>query len=188
MTLTPAPAPAPVFMLMLVLGGCSEGGPVEVDPLDAELIRELSMAQGDHAGSDHGGAWSLELEPGECDCPSVDLDGAPVSLCELGALSVAEPIVVEIVEGSGVLAIPTGPDAPFGVLTGAVWADGSFDVAARHDATTLVGPLEVLTRLDGQFSEDGAVASGWAGQRLIGDILGEAVDCRQIGTFFGARS
>ena len=173
--------------LPLALAGCSPGEPDPIDPLDAELIRELSMAQGDASGSAHAGTWSVRFEQDSCDCPSLTINGEPVDLCELGALALADETPLEFSEGGGVLAITTGPGSPFGVLTGAIASDGSFDVASRHDASTLVGALETLTRIDGSFDAGGGEVSGWAGQRLIGAPLGDAIDCRQVGSFTGSR-
>ena len=171
--------------LALALAGCSAADPGETDPLDAELIREVSMGQGDLSGSPHSGIWAVEFGTLECDCPDVNIGGDPTSLCELGLQSTSEPVEIELIEGSGVLAMRMGDPPWFGTWTGAVHSDGSYDVAARHELTLLVDPFEVLTRLDGQFSDDGSQTSGWVGQRYLGSFLGDPIDCRQTGTYTG---
>lgn len=170
-------------MASLALSGCA-GTDDMSDPLDPELIREISMAQGSALGDPHSGAWQFVFELDSCDCPSVEVDAQPVELCALASFA-GQGFEIDLIEGGGVLAIPSGPDASFGVLSGAIEADGGFSVAARHDASTLAGPLESLARMDGQFTADSA--EGWAGQRLIGELPGAELDCRWIGSFVGAR-
>ncbi|KIG12317.1 hypothetical protein DB30_01585 [Enhygromyxa salina] len=171
------------MLLALALAGCG-GDQGESDPLDPELIRELSMARGSASANTHGGAWLLTFEVDTCDCPSVELDAEPLDLCALASFA-GQGFVVGLVESGGVLAIPSDPNASFGVLTGAIEADGAFDVAARHDASTLVGPLELLARMDGVATKDHM--DGWAGQRLIGEVAGTTLDCRWVGSFGGTR-
>jgi hypothetical protein len=165
-------------MLAFALACAGEAG--EDDPLDAELIRELSQAQGSATGTTRSGLWRFEFQTEACDCPSFEVDGQALDLCALAALGTVE---LELVEGSGILAIPVGPEAELGVMTGAIEADGSFDVAGRHDIGTIAGPLESLRRLDGAFDETNTRAEGWAGQRLIGELAGDDIDCRATGSF-----
>ncbi|PRQ02127.1 hypothetical protein ENSA5_25860 [Enhygromyxa salina] len=160
--------------------GCADADPLDADPLDAELIRELSMGQGSATGDARSGPWQFTFETESCDCPSFEFDGQTQDLCALAGYVALD---LELIEGSGVLAIPTGPGAEAGVLTGAIESDGSFDLASRHDAATVAGPLESLQRMDGEFRDGNTRAMGWAGQRLIGEAAGSAVDCRWIGSF-----
>lgn len=164
--------------------GCVDAD-AQVDPLAAELIRELSMAQGAATGDARSGSWRFTFETDSCDCPSLELDGESQELCALASYAALD---LDLIEGSGVLAIPTGPDAQAAVLTGAIESDGSFDVASHHDGTTIVGPLESLQRMDGEFRDGDTSANGWAGQRLIGEVAGSGIDCRWLGTFAATRN
>lgn len=152
----------------------------EVDPLDPELIRELSLARGSAVGDSYDGLWQFEFEMGSCDCPSVELDGQTQELCEL---VVFVPDELQVSHTDGLLAIPIGPITS----TGAIESDGSFVVASSHDASTLLGPLESLARIDGQFDADGVHADGSVAQRLLGELAGEPLDCRRTGSFVATR-
>lgn len=152
----------------------------EVDPLDPELIRELAAERGSASGDDHGGTWTFEFEFDTCDCPSVDILGETQDLCELVPFT---PTELQVTHSGGRLAISMGAIT----ATGAIESDGTFVVAASHDASTIVGPLDALARLDGTFEQDGKRAQGWAGQRLIGQFAGEPLDCRRTGSFVAQR-
>jgi hypothetical protein len=157
---------------------CADEPPV--DPLDPELIRELSLALGSAVGDTHNGSWQFEFELENCDCPSVQLDGQTQDLCKLVQFMPGE---LQISQVDGLLAIPIGPTT----LTGAIESDGTFVVASQHDATTLLGPLESLARIDGQFNANSTHADGSVAQRLLGEIAGEPLDCRWTGSFVAQR-
>lgn len=152
----------------------------EVDPLDAELIDALAKARGDGNGSEHSGSWQFEYTLDSCDCPTITVEDLSHDLCQLDAALLMGVHVVDQV--GGILAITTEQ----GVLSGAIEADASFVVASHHDATTVLGVLESLRRLDGAFGNTNT-ASGWAGQRLIGELAGQPIDCRWIGSFVAGR-
>lgn len=152
----------------------------EIDPLDPEQIHELSLARGSAIGDAHGGPWQFEFESDACDCPSIELDGETQDLCELIQFVPGE---LQVTHADGILAIPIGPIT----LTGAIESDGTFVVASQYDASTLLGPLESLARIDGQFDADSTHADGSVAQRLIGDLAGEALDCRWTGSFTAER-
>lgn len=152
----------------------------KIDPLDPELIRELSLARGSAVGDVHAGPWQFEFELEACDCPSVELDGQTQDLCELASLPAGE---LQVSHTDGILAIPIGPIT----LTGAIEADGTFVVASRHDASSLLGPLASLARIDGQFDADSTHVDGTVAQRLLGELAGDPLDCRQTGTFTATR-
>lgn len=164
-----------VGVVILSVGvGCS--GSKDVDPLDPGLVRDLAVAQGSAGGDAHAGSYQLTLEVDSCDCPSVEFQGQTIDLCTIsnvGALN------TELSQGSGVLAI----DSAIGLFTGAIESDDSFVVAGITDLSTLAGPLESLRRMDGEFSSDGNSAEGWAGQRLMGELVDQRIDCRWIGSF-----
>ena len=157
--------------------GCPADAPN--DPLDPELIQTLSMAQGSAGPSTRPGGWSFVFTTDTCDCPELELEGQPVALCDFITLAALD---ANLSEASGFLILDF-PAAMLGAFTGAVDADGSFIVAGRHDATNLAGPLELLGRLDGQFTAGDTQASGSGGQRLIGAWLSESIDCRWTGDF-----
>jgi hypothetical protein len=152
----------------------------ELDPLDPDLIRELSLERGSAVGDVHGGAWAFEFELATCDCPSVEVDGQTQDLC---AFAQFWPGELQVSQADGLLAIPIDPIT----LTGAIESDGSFVVASRHDASTLLGPLESLARIDGQFKASSTQADGSVAQRLLGDLAGEPLDCRWTGSFVATR-
>ena len=163
----------------------SLGCPAETpsDLLDPELIQALSMAQGSAGPSARAGGWSFVFTSEACDCPELELEDQPVALCELITLTALD---AKLSEASGFLILEF-PAAMLGAFTGAVDADGSFVVAGRHDATNLAGPLELLGRLDGQFTAGDTQAAGSGAQRLIGAWLGEPIDCRWTGDFEASR-
>jgi hypothetical protein len=172
-----------VYVFALALLACVDDS-APVDPLDPDLIRTISMAQGSASADTHSGVWQLVFEVDNCDCPSVELEDQLVDLCSFASFA-GPSYEAQLIESGGLLAIPAGFDASFGVLSGAIDADGGFSVASRHDASTVAGPLELLARMDGQF--DGDQVEGWAGQRLIGELASAQLDCRWIGSFVGTR-
>jgi hypothetical protein len=160
-------------LLLAVGAGCGAGSE-PVDPLDRELVRELSLAQGTASGDAHSGSFELQLSVDACDCPSLEVDGETVDLCTIAEFG---SVQTELLEGSGVLAI-SSPVA----FTGAIETDGSFVIAGIEDLSTVAGPLESIRRMDGQFSDDDS-AQGWVGQRVVGEIPGQDIDCRWTGSF-----
>jgi hypothetical protein len=167
-------------VILTVGAGCGDGSE-PIDPLDPELVRELAVAQGSASGDAHAGSHELTLRLDSCDCPSVEYEGQSIDLCTIGSVGT---LAAELSEGSGVLAIST----ELGLFTGAIEANGSFVVAGITDLSTLVGPLEAVRRMDGNFSDAGDSAEGWAGQRLIGELPNQSIDCRWIGSFALART
>jgi hypothetical protein len=173
----------PALALLVALSGtgaiaCADV--TEVDPLDPELIRELSLERGSATGDVHAGLWTFEFESATCDCPSIEVDGQTQDLCEL---SLFVPSQLQVSHSDGLLAIPIDPIT----LTGAIESDGSFVVASLHDASTLLGPLESLARIDGQIDESSAHADGSTALRLLGELAGEPLDCRRTGSFTATR-
>ncbi|MFO7561166.1 MAG: hypothetical protein R6X02_00880 [Enhygromyxa sp.] len=160
--------------------GASEG---PIDPLDPELIRELARAQGSPSASARSGVFKLDPATESCDCPSLELEGQQVDICALVAIP---GIQVQLLESQGVLALADGAESKSLMLTGAIEADGSFIIAEARNFTMFAGPLEALRRMDGQFFNENT-AEGWAGQRLLGELGGEHVDCRWIGSFVAMR-
>lgn len=168
------------FATLAVGVACTPTSSADQDPLDPALIHELALAQGSAQGDARSGPWTFEFNEQSCDCPSFEIDGEQLDLCKLASFATLE---VELLEGSGLLGI-SAPQVPeFGLLTGAIEADGSFVVAGTQDLSNLAGSLEALRRMDGRFSADDALAEGWVGQRLIGEVPGQAIDCRWIGGF-----
>ncbi len=159
---------------------CACGEAPEVDPLDRELIRELALERGTGSGDAHSGTWEFEFEVDACDCPSVDVQGQTYDLCELVPFVSTE---VQVTHSGGRLAVAIGEVT----ATGPIESDGSFVVASLHDASTVLGPLESLARIDGRFDAASTHVEGWAGQRLIGELVGEPIDCRRTGTVTAQR-
>jgi hypothetical protein len=161
-------------------GGCGSSATSD-DPLDRDRVAEISVAQGSATGSARSGEFGFSLTRESCDCPTVELDGQPVDLC---AFASVDALSATLVEASGVLVITT--DVPF--VAGAIEADGSFEVAAIEDLATLLGPVEALRRMDGQFTASNEQAEGWVGQRLLGQVVDAPIDCRWIGSFIATRN
>jgi hypothetical protein len=172
-------SPALVLLAALAVGLACADEP-ELDPLDPELIRELSLERGSAVGDVHAGAWAFEFELAACDCPSVEVDGQTEDLCTTARFLPGE---LQVSQADGLLAIPIDPIT----LTGAIESDGSFVIASRHDASTLLGPLESLARIDGQFDDSSTHADGSVAQRLLGELAGEPLDCRWTGSFVATR-
>lgn len=172
--------PVVAALLTLCVGCASNSEPA--DPLDRELIAELATAQGSASGDARSGAFSISFTTDSCDCPSLELDGQAVDLCMLASFG---ELPVELVEGSGVLGISN--EAAALLLTGAIEADGSFVVTGTQDISMLASPLEALRRMDGVFSDNDR-AEGWAGQRLLGELATESIDCRWTGSFVATRN
>jgi hypothetical protein len=169
--------------VLLALGAGCIGDEGDGDPLDRDHIDALARAQGSASGNARSGPISLALATETCDCPTVELDAQPVDLCAL-VYSPFDSAMPTLSEGSGVLGLTL--DAI--LLTGAIDADGRFVIAGIQDLSNLGGSLELLRRMDGQFEAGDARAEGWAGQRLVGElVVGERIDCRWIGTFIGTR-
>jgi hypothetical protein len=171
-----------VISSMALSAGCfaDEGSD---DPLARDRIRALARAQGSASGDARSGPITLVLTTEACDCPTLEVDAQPVDLCALvhSQFDSATPILAE---GSGVLGLTLDPI----LLTGAIDADGRFVIAGIQDLSNLGVSLEALRRMDGQFEPGDARAEGWAGQRLVGELLsGEAIDCRWTGEFVGTR-
>lgn len=164
--------------LLAVAWACADEP--EFDPLDPELIGEISLARGSAVGSTHGGTWTFEFTLDTCDCPSIEFDGQTQDLCELASFA---PDDVQVSHSNGRLAIPVGPIT----LTGAIESDGTFIVASHHDLSTVLGPLESLARIDGEFDSSSTFAEGMVQQRLLGDLAGDALDCRWTGSFTAER-
>lgn len=169
-------------VLVLAVGAACSSDPELTDPLERDLIAELATAQGSASGSARSGAFTLAFTIDACDCPTVDIEGQTIDLC--GLASFAE-LPVEVVEGSGILGVSNDDEAL--LLTGAIEADGSFIIAGTQDVSTLASPLEVLRRVDGQFDAANDRAEGWAGQRLLGELASQPIDCRWTGSFVATR-
>src|SRR5690606_25619448 len=95
---------------------------------------------------------------------------------------------LQLVEGSGLLGLSSAQIPEFGLLSGAIEADGAFVVAGTQDLSNLAGSLEALRRMDGNFAANDAAAEGSVAQRLLGEVPGRAIDCRWIGSFDATRN
>jgi hypothetical protein len=164
-----------VGAVILAVGAACEGRSEPVDPLDPELVRELSQAQGTGSGTAHELGFELQVSQEACDCPTLEVEGETVDVCTLAQFG---SLQADLSQGSGVLAISSAST----LFTGAIQADGSFVIGGILNLATAAGPLESIHRMDGQFSGDDS-AEGWAGQRLLGEIASEDFDCRWTGSF-----
>ena len=153
------------------------------DPLELGLLAELALERGSGSGRAHAGTWILDLEAHECDCPPIEVDEISADIC---ALSRSAGLSAEIQEGGGALALLLGVNGELGLVSGAIESDASFDLAGRHDAMTILGPLVIHRRLIGSFGSTDQ-AEGWVGHRFIAEIAGERIDCRSTGEFTATR-
>lgn len=146
------------------------------DELDLGVIRELANEQGSATGSEWSGTYASSITTESCDCPSVEVAGTTIDLC---SMIIATPFELELTQADGFLLVPLGGS----MLTGAIEADDSFVIAGEHDLSTLLGPIQLLGRMDGTLRLDGDEArlSGTVGQRLIGEVAGDSIDCRALG-------
>lgn len=176
-------APGRVVIVALLVGGllaCAEQP--AGDWLDEAVLLELAAEQGSASGSSWSGSYALELGTTSCDCPSVALEGETIELCSLVELATGE---LELSHADGFVVAPFGE----GMLSGPVEADGSFALASVQDVSTLLGPTKLLARIEGTLGlvEGGATLRGEAGQRLVGELAGDAIDCRWLGTVDATR-
>lgn len=163
------------------LGGCKPDEPA--DWLDESTLLELGGEQGNASGATWSGSYVLEPSTASCDCPSVMLADTSVDLCEL--VEVAAP-TLELTHADGFLIAPFGA----GMLSGPVDTDGGFALASVQDISTLAGAARLLARIDGtlELAAPGALLHAEAGQRLVGELGGESIDCRWLGEVSGTRT
>lgn len=153
------------------------------DPLDPEVIKEAAEAEGDAKGADYSGRFDIRLDAtGACDCPAV----AGMDLCnnELTTLASAGGSVT-ITQSDGYLVL--AEDAELLNLTGAVDADGSFDLAGIYGFGGVVGEISVYVHLLGGFSSEDRF-SATLHSRAEGTYDGDAIDCRTEVPLYGVRN
>jgi hypothetical protein len=168
------------LVLALLLAGCGADEPA--DWLDEATLLELAGEQGDASGVIWSGSYLLEPSTASCDCPSVTIEGTALELCSL--VELATP-TLELGHTDGFLLAPFGE----GMLSGAVDAQGRFALASVQDISTLAGQAKLLARMEGTLELAGAeaVLQAEAGQRLVGELGGEPIDCRWLGAVTGTR-
>ncbi len=152
------------------------------DDLDPELIFELASDQGSATGSAWSGSYASEFTTTSCDCPSVEVEGMNLDLCSLVAFL---PTELELTQTGGFLLVPLAE----GMLTGAIESDGEFVIAGGQDISSLLGPTQLLGRMDGTLELVGGQArlEASAQQRLIAELAGDAIDCRWRGDVVATR-
>ena len=155
-------------------------GEAEVDPLDPEQIHDLALDRGSATGTMYGGSWSFDFTLDSCNCPSIEVGGETQDLCVLVQFVSGD---LEVTHVDGLLAIAVGPIT----ATGAVETDGTFVVASQYDASTILGPIESLARMDGQFVDNSSHVDGTMAGRLLGELAGDPLDCRWSGSFTADR-
>jgi len=149
--------------LLLASSACEEP-----DPLDPDELQRLARAQGDARGGDYAGLYLMTGRSGACACP--ELQG--VDLCRTLSLGdAAIPVVASQHDGLIVLEL-----ADIVAYLGGVDRDGTFAVAAILNAGLIAATGELLSRIDGEFSDGGFV--GVLQNRLVGAYLAREVDCR----------
>ncbi len=140
----------------------------EEDPLSVEALQRVARAQGDAEGQDLAGNYAVSGEGLECDCPEVD----GLDLC--GLLSIDAPVLpAEVSHYDGLVVLEISGTI---ALIGGTWADGSFTAASILDAGVIGTGGEILSLVEGSFSEDGF--TGEMVNRFVGVYSGEELDCR----------
>ena len=157
---------------------CSGDEPEE-DPLDPALLAEIAQQGGSASGNDYAGSWSFGFSQRDCDCPSFEFAGEPLDLCGL----VGGTLAVDASQSDGYFAV-TFPDQ--NVLTGPIDADGHFILVGNRDLATAAGPLQQISRIDGDFA-DASTGMGDAAQRLVGSLADQQIDCRWTGALTAMR-
>jgi hypothetical protein len=155
----------------------------EADVLDPEVIKEAAEAEGDAEGSDYSGTYLVTTDAsGVCDCPTI----AGMDLCDNELTSLAAVGgVVELVQTDGTLIL--SEDAELLTLSGALNADGSFDLGGVYGFSGVVGEISVYIHLIGAFSSEQRF-TGALHSRALGDYNGDPIDCRTEVELEGLRS
>jgi hypothetical protein len=152
------------------------------DPLDPEEIQDVAKDEGDAQGTDRSGTYRMEVqEAPECDCPvllEMDLcSNAITTLATAGGsvlLSQSDGYLL-LSESQGLLS-----------MSGALGSDGAFDIAGVYGFSTVLGDIGLYLRLDGRFTAEDRF-TGTLQTRALGEIEGDAVDCRNEVPVTGTR-
>lgn len=159
------------LLVFVLLGACSGGEP---DPLDPDVIDMVGKGQGDAEGDARSGVYVLHTA-GErsCDCPTV----MEFDLCEADFTQIGDNAVVTFDQSDGYLLL--APEAAPGTLslTGSLDADGTFDLAGVYDLGSILGDLDLTTRLGGEFAGADRFTA-LLRTRIRGTIQGDDIDCR----------
>jgi len=175
-------------LLMSIAAALGCGSSEPSDELDPGVVDELASNQGSASGSGWTGSYTTSFTSTSCDCPTLEVQGQSLDLCSLVEQA---PTSIELSQAEGFLVVVLATDmSPSdAMLTGAIEADASFVVAGHRNASTLLGSVELLARIDGTLEsiEGQAKLQGSAGQRLIAEFANEPIDCRWLGTLEGTR-
>ncbi|GEM_PF-6292957 len=154
------------FALVAVWGCAEEGDPSGgLDPNISE-----APLPGDASGSEHAGAWTLELYYSSCTgvC-SFDTILGVASVCDVGETATQ---IVEATQTDGSIRFE-GNGLP-SRYDGGVDASGDFDLLGV--ATQDGGNIEIRVRVQGAF--DGDSLAGAARGRTMGTIDDQTINCR----------
>lgn len=137
-------------LLASLLAACDTS---TTDPLDVDLLAELAKSVGDASGGARTGTWTITAEERECSCD----DELGTALCipsQLAGIALA----IDVVEGGGFLLMRgplTGPTSGISYEpSGAVNADGTFDLGYVEVALSLAAEVITVARMDGEFAAD----------------------------------
>lgn len=165
----------------LLLLTCSEPEP---DPLDPGVVEDIAREEGDAEGSDQSGQYVFEsVGTPTCDCPMT----SQIALCSVD-LSTLTTIGVEIniIQSDGALVISAeGPDGAI-ALSGAIDADGGFDVGGVYNLSSVIGEADIFIRLTGTFSAPGSLTASLL-DRVKGQFGDQSIDCRTEGEVAATR-
>ena len=153
------------------------------DPLDPAEINDVARAQGDAAGSMRSGDYFLKLlTTPDCDCPTL----YNVDLCrdDLNALATTGG-GVHLSHTDGALLLTE--DRGLLTLSGAIAANGDFDLAAIQGFGSVLGDLALYIRLTGRFTGPTQL-TGTIQSRALGTVDGQDIDCRTEADLSGVRT
>ncbi len=168
---------AVALLLVTLAAACSAD-----DPLDSDLLASLATEQGDAKGDTWTGTWNWDFDLVACDCPLTGAASGNFDPCTVTPLSTLGGDGSAIaLQGDGFLVF----ESPNAQLSGAVNADGSFDLAAVFTLTSLIGQAAFYMRMDGEFEggfdkdsgTDNATMSARVRQRVV-ETVELQIDCR----------
>jgi hypothetical protein len=139
------------------------------DPLDRETVAAIAKSIGDGRSTARSGNWSVTATVGECECDVLFATRVcvPMQLADI-------PVAVDLVEGGGFLVMRgplIGPTSGIDYeATGAIAADGAFELGYVEVVLSLTAELLTVARVDGEFAADDAAFSATMQIRASGRL------------------
>lgn len=169
-------------LVPLLIVTCNESDP---DPLDPGVVEVIAQEEGDAEGSDQSGQYVFKSTGRPtCDCPMT----SQIALCSVD-LSTLTTIGVEIniIQSDGALVISAESADGALTLSGAIDADGGFDVGGVYNLDSVIGQADIYIRLTGFFTAPGSLTATLR-DRVKGQFGDQSVDCRTNGEVAATRA